>query len=44
METNIERQQIEESLPNLEELKKIKNIDLVFNKDFFETCELSDKW
>ena len=34
----------DDGLPTLEDLLKVKNIDKLVSKDFFETCGPTDQW
>ena len=37
-------QELDAKLPSLEELRKVKGIELVVSDDFFEKCRPIDKW
>ena len=37
-------QELDEKLPSLEELRKVKGIGLVVSDDFFKTCPPTDQW
>ena len=37
-------QELDAKLPSLEELRKVKGIELVVPDDFFKTCPPTDQW